>query len=83
MFMWVGLLFALGILAFVDSILNMGEIFRTVNSVLFMLLSLGLLVRTTSKMKEKRMEHYENRIFSLEQQIKRMESEAQRSRADY
>ncbi|MBK7140504.1 MAG: hypothetical protein IPH75_00315 [bacterium] len=83
MFMWVGLLFALGILAFVDSIMNMGEIFRTVNSVLFMLLSLGLLVRTTSKMKEKRMEHYENRIFNLEQQIKRMESENQRSRADY
>lgn len=83
MFMWCGVLFGLGILAFVDSIMNMGEIFRTVNSVLFMLLSLGLLVRTTSKMKEKRLEHYENRIFSLEQQIKRMESESQRSRADY
>jgi FtsH-binding integral membrane protein len=83
MFLWVGILFGLGILAFVDSIMNMGEIFRTVNSVLFMLLSLGLLVRTTSKMKEKRTEQYENRIFNLEQQIKKMESESQRARADY
>jgi hypothetical protein len=83
MFVWCGVLFGLGILAFVDSILNMGDIFRTINSVLFMLLSLGLLVRTTSKMKEKRIEHYESRIFSLEQQVKKMEAEAQRSKADY
>ena len=75
MFVWCGIMFGLGLLAFVDSILNMGEIFRTVNSVLFMLLSLGLLVRTTSKIKEKRIEHYEARIHSLEQQVHNLRSE--------
>ncbi len=73
MFLWVGLLFFLGLAAFVDSIANMGEIFRTVNSVLFMLLSLGLLVRTTTKIKEKRIETYEARIHSLEQQVRNLQ----------
>lgn len=70
MLTWCGILFFLGILAFLDSIFNMGDIFRRVNSVLFLLISLGLLVRTTTKMKSKRIEHYETRIFSLEQQVR-------------
>lgn len=69
MFVWCGVLFCLGIAAFVDSVLNMGEIFRTVNSVLFMLLSLALLVRTTTKKKERRVEHYEEKIFHLEREV--------------
>ncbi len=69
MFVWCAFLFALGLLAFLDSMFNMGDIFRRVNSVLFMLISLGLLVRTTTKKKEKRLETYENRIFNLERQI--------------
>jgi len=70
MLTWCGILFFLGIMAFLDSIFNMGDIFRRVNSVLFLLISLGLLVRTTTKMKSKRVEHYESRIFSLEQQVR-------------
>lgn len=81
MFIWCGIMFGLGILAFIDSIFNMGEIFRTVNSVLFMLLSLGLLVRTTSKMREKRLEHYEARIHSLEQQVRSLK-EARKEYSD-
>lgn len=69
MFLWCALLFLLGIAAFIDSVFNMGEIFRTVNSVLFMLLSLGLLVRTTTKKKERKLEHYEERIYNLEHEI--------------
>ena len=69
MFVWCGVLFCLGIAAFVDSVLNMGEIFRTVNSVLFMLLSLALLVRTTTKKKERKLEHYEEKIFHLEREV--------------
>lgn len=69
MFVWCGVLFCLGIAAFVDSVLNMGEIFRTVNSVLFMLLSLALLVRTTTKKKERKVEHYEEKIFHLEREV--------------
>jgi len=70
MFVWCGVLFFLGLMAFLDSLFNMGEIFRQVNSVMFMLISLALLIRTTTKIKAKKTESYENRIFSLEQQIK-------------
>jgi hypothetical protein len=70
MFVWCSVLFFLGLMAFLDSLFNMGEIFRQVNSVLFMLISLALLIRTTTKIKAKKIEHYENRIFSLEQQVR-------------
>ncbi|MCH7948799.1 MAG: hypothetical protein IIC66_13480, partial [candidate division Zixibacteria bacterium] len=45
-------------------------IFRQVNSVFFMLISLALLIRTTTKMKTKSKENYENRVYNLEQQVK-------------
>ena len=70
MLIWCTLLFLLGILAFFDSLFNMGEIFRQINSVLFMLISVGLLIRTTTKMKTNRTEKYEKQIFLLEQQIR-------------
>ena len=73
MFVWCGVLFFLGILAFVDSIFNMGEVFRKVNSVLFMLISLGLLIRTTTKMKSQKLENSQKRIFNLERQVKALE----------
>jgi len=70
MFIWCSILFVLGILAFLDSMLNMGNIFRQVNSVFFMLISLGLLLRTTTKMKTKSKENHESRVYNLEQQVK-------------
>ena len=73
MFVWCGVLFFLGILAFVDSIFNMGEVFRKVNSVLFMLIALGLLIRTTTKMKSQKLENSQKRIFNLERQVKALE----------
>ena len=73
MFVWCGLLFFLGVLAFMDSVFNMGEIFRQINSVLFMLVSVALLVRTTTKMKEKKVESYQDRIFQLERRIRTLE----------
>lgn len=69
MFTWCAVLFGLGILAFIDSLFNMGEIFRRVNSVFFMLVSLAILIRTTTKAKERKIENYESRIFNLEKQI--------------
>lgn len=69
MLTWCGLLFALGIAAFLDSIYNYGNIFRQINAVLFMLTSLGLLVRTTTKMKLRTIEGYLKRIEQLEQQV--------------
>lgn len=73
MFVWCSLLFVLGIAAFLDSIFNMGDIFRQVNSVLFMLISLGLMVRTTTKMKEKKRENYQSQIFELERKIRTLQ----------
>jgi len=46
MLFWSLVLFGLGILAVLDSQLNYGYIFRSTNSIIFMLLSLGVLVRS-------------------------------------
>ncbi len=75
MFVWCSILFLLGIAAFMDSLFNYGEIFRRVNSVLFMLVSLGLLVRTTTKMRLRKVEHYEEKIESLQSRLRELRSE--------
>jgi hypothetical protein len=69
MLIWCGILFTLGILAFMDSLFNYGDIFRQVNSVLFMLVSLGLLIRTTTKIRTRSIEKYLERINTLEEQV--------------
>lgn len=69
MLIWCAVLFILGILAFMDSLFNYGEIFRQVNSVLFMLVSLGLLIRTTTKIKLRTVEGYMERIKQLEDEL--------------
>ena len=46
MLIWRIVLLVLGILAVIDSQVNYGQIFRSANSILFMLLALGVLVRT-------------------------------------
>jgi len=46
MLFWGLTLFVLGILAVLDSQFNYGHIFRSANSFLFMLISLGVLIRT-------------------------------------
>ncbi len=71
MLAWCAILFLLGILAFLDTIFNYGDIFRRVNSVVFMLVSLGLLVRTSMKMRIKRIEGLLARVAELEEQIAR------------
>jgi membrane protein DedA with SNARE-associated domain len=45
MLTWVTILFLLGVLAFFDAIFNYGEVFRRCNSLMFMLISLGVLIR--------------------------------------
>lgn len=69
MLAWCAILFLLGIGAFLDSLFNYGEIFRQVNSVLFMLVSLALLVRTTTKIRMRRIEKYIDRIEDLEKKL--------------
>ena len=46
MFIWGLVLFGLGIVAFLDAQFNFGYIFRTANAFMFMLVSLGILIRT-------------------------------------
>jgi membrane protein implicated in regulation of membrane protease activity len=75
MLIWSALLFILGVMAFVDSVFNMGEIFRQVNSVVFLLVSLALLIRTTTKSREQRTEKLQNRVFNLEREVSKLQAE--------
>jgi uncharacterized protein Yka (UPF0111/DUF47 family) len=81
MFVWCTILFLLGVTAFLDSLFNYGDIFRRVNSVLFMLVSLGLLVRTTTKMKMRKIETYEEKIDRLEKEVRGKHEKTQTSPA--
>ena len=69
MLVWCLTLFGLGVLAFLDTFFNYGEIFRRVNSVVFMLLSLGLLVRTRMLTKFGKIEALLRRNAELENQM--------------
>jgi membrane protein implicated in regulation of membrane protease activity len=75
MLIWSALLFFLGVMAFLDSVFNMGEIFRQVNSVVFLLVSLALLIRTTTKSREQRTEKLQNRVFNLEREVSKLQAE--------
>ena len=72
MLVWSSVLLLLGIAAFLDSLFAFGEIFRTVNSILFMLVSLGLLVRTSAKIKSAKREGMLYRIKQLEEQVEQL-----------
>ena len=69
MLSWCIILFGLGVLAFLDTIFNYGDIFRRVNSVVFMLISLGLLVRLSTMTKNATKEKLKSRNAELEQKI--------------
>jgi hypothetical protein len=69
MLIWCSVLLFLGLAAFLDSIFTFGEIFRRINSVLFMLVSLGLLVRTSTKIRLAKREGLENKVKQLEDQV--------------
>ncbi|MEZ5360084.1 MAG: hypothetical protein R3F48_14805 [Candidatus Zixiibacteriota bacterium] len=79
MFFWCAILFVLGVAAFMDSMFNYGEIFRQINSVIFLLISVALLVRTSTKQRLAKTEHYLQRIEELEQKIANMTPPADRS----
>ena len=77
MLVWVGVLFGLGVAAFVDSLYNFGDIFRQINSVIYLLVSVGLLVRTTTLKKRGRLENYRGRVEKLERDIKTLANQRQ------
>jgi hypothetical protein len=75
MLTWCAVLFFLGVAAFMDSLFTFGEIFRRVNSVLFMLVSLGVLIRVSIKTKLGQRENYQERIRDLETEIQKIKQE--------
>ena len=82
MLTWCAVLFFLGVAAFLDSLFTFGEIFRRVNSVLFMLVSLGVLVRVSIKIKLGQRENYQERIKDLEIEIQNIKKEKTKVLAD-
>jgi hypothetical protein len=48
MIIWSIVLFCLGVLALLDAQFNYGYLFRTTNSIMFLLVALGILIRTRS-----------------------------------
>ncbi len=75
MLIWCALLFFLGLMAFLDSVFNMGEIFRQVNSVVFLLVSLALLIRTTTKAKQQKIEKLQLQLFNLEREVGKLKQD--------
>ena len=83
MLLWCGILFVLGIAAFLDTLFNYGEIFRRINSVLFLLISLALLVRTTTKMKSAKLERSQQKLEELEMKINNLTREKKKEDSMY
>ncbi len=75
MLTWCVILFGLGLVAVLDSIFTYGEVFRRINSFLFMLLSLGLLIRTAIKARKGRVERYLEKIEWLEKRLEDLQPE--------
>ncbi len=68
MLAWCLVLFVLGVLAFLDFVFSMGELFRGLNSLMFLLVALGILIRTSTKMRGKEIEEYRKKINALQQE---------------
>ncbi|OGC93479.1 MAG: hypothetical protein A2W25_05700 [candidate division Zixibacteria bacterium RBG_16_53_22] len=72
MLLWSSVLLGLGILATLDSVFNYGNLFRTINSVMFLLVSLGLLVRTKTLRKRAYKEKLERNNDNLRERMMEM-----------
>ena len=69
MLYWGIFMFVLGGIAFLDSFFNYGDIFRRVNSILFMLLALGVLIRTRMLVGKGKIENLIERNRELEHRV--------------
>ena len=67
-------MFGLGVGAFMDALFNYGEIFRQVNSVLFMLVALALLVRGATKRRFGMREEFAKRVAEKERELYLLQS---------
>jgi hypothetical protein len=69
MLVWWAMMFTLGALALCDSYLDFGGLFRQINSAIFLLASLGLLVRIVRKTQQHTKEKLVERIGELESEL--------------
>ena len=74
MLIWSILLLGLGVLAVLDSQLNYGHIFRSANSLVYMLLSLGILIRTRVMGTQGYREQLVRKNIELEEKVERLQS---------
>lgn len=79
MLVWCIILFVMGILAFMDTMFSYGELFRRINSVVFLLISLGLLVRISMKAKMRRFEGLIAKVEQLETELARFRNQLHES----
>ena len=73
MFVWGIVLFCLGISAVLDSQFNYGYVFRSTNSTLFLLVSLGVLIRTRVLSKQGEKEKLRSTKTELESKVEDLE----------
>ena len=77
MLIWSFVLFGLGVLAVLDSQFNYGQIFRSANSIMYMLLSLGILIRAKLIKTRGYREQLVRRNIELEEQVKGLQHSLQ------
>ena len=73
MLIWSLVLLGLGILAVLDAQFNYGHIFRGANSVMFMLMSLGVLIRTKILGNQGYREQLVRKNIELEDKVKELQ----------
>jgi len=73
MLIWSFVLFGLGIMAVLDSQFNYGQIFRSANSIMYMLLSLGVLIRAKLMRTRGYREQLVRKNIELEDKIKELQ----------
>lgn len=73
MLIWSFVLFGLGVFAVLDSQFNYGQIFRSANSIMYMLLSLGVLIRAKIMRTKGYREQLVRKNIELEEKVKELE----------
>jgi hypothetical protein len=75
---WCCVLLGLGVAAFMDALFSYGEVFRQLNSVLFMLVSLGLVVRSATKRQLGHRERLTRQVVDKERELRNLRLESDR-----
>ena len=72
----------MGVMSFLDNIISYGEVFRWINSALFMMVSLGILIRTKMMVKTGRIERLIEEVEYYKQEITRLNQSVKEGKKD-